>query len=643
MTSRSTQLALAVLLIATTLAYWPGLHGPFLLDDTSNLQPIKEWLAGDRTLSQLVLGNASGPLGRPASMLTFAISAVLTGFSPFSFKLGNLVLHLACGTLVCALFSAIRHRDARLSAGSAWLPLVMTSFWLLHPLLVSTVLYSVQRMAILSALFTLAAMLCWWHGRTALERGASRRGWLLIFGAFPALTVLAILSKETGVLAPFLCWVLEMTYFAPKQPTKRPLAARLFVTAGCVVPLLIGFLALLLQPSRLLSGYANREFTLLERLFTESRVLFDYLGSLLLPWGPRLSLFRDDYTISSGLLAPATTALALTAWGGLLMLAWRSRHAMPAFTAGVGLYLVGHALESSAVPLNIYFEHRNYLPSIGAILALTGIATWIAERLRNHMDKPSLVFGAGTLALIFTLTLATHARALVWESKQSLLASSLAHHPNSRALRMEIAQFAMESEPQNVSLAQTQYATLMSWSNPVDSEIGALGLAAVDCYAYGRLKQGHDERILRTRVEVIGPDLLNAIRNVAEIAIARPCTNLPPSHLADRLVAWLDRSPTSESLLTKWHARYLAARLYLAGEGSASSKALEQAKASWHAGQDPAVGAMTINLMISRGHYAEAAHLLREVEQKVPASDRQGRQILRTYAEAIENGTRTSR
>ena len=48
---------------------------------------------------------------------------------------------------------------------------------------------------------------------------------------------------------------------------------------------------------------------------------------------------------------------------------WRRRY--PMFALAVLWYLAGHIIESTVVPLELYFEHRNYLPIVGPIIALT--------------------------------------------------------------------------------------------------------------------------------------------------------------------------------------------------------------------------------------------------------------------------------
>ena len=83
----------------------------------------------------------------------------------------------------------------------------------------------------------------------------------------------------------------------------------------------------------------------------------------MLPNLAEMGLHHDDFVISKTLLSPWTT---LPAIAGLLALAvgalvLRKKH--PLITFGIVFFFVAHALESTIIPLEIAFEHRNYLPS----------------------------------------------------------------------------------------------------------------------------------------------------------------------------------------------------------------------------------------------------------------------------------------
>ncbi|MCZ7654258.1 MAG: hypothetical protein M5R42_08160 [Rhodocyclaceae bacterium] len=117
------------------------------------------------------------------------------------------------------------------------------------------------------------------------------------------------------------------------------------------------------------AGYALRDFSAVERMLTEGRVLWFYLGLILFPRLEALGLYHDDIAVSTGLIAPWTTLLALVGLFGLIWLAWRLRLRMPLTAFGLAWFLIGHGLESTFLPLEIAHEHRNYVPLFGILLA----------------------------------------------------------------------------------------------------------------------------------------------------------------------------------------------------------------------------------------------------------------------------------
>src|SRR4051812_24234330 len=121
--------------LALTLAmYWIGLSGPLVFDDIQNLTPLAEWSQGARGWTSVVFGNDSGLFGRPVAMATFLLNALWLGPGIWGFKLVNVLIHLANGVLVFALFQGFTRRDKRTSQPArSWQPWFACSIWLLHP------------------------------------------------------------------------------------------------------------------------------------------------------------------------------------------------------------------------------------------------------------------------------------------------------------------------------------------------------------------------------------------------------------------------------------------------------------------------------------------------------------------------------
>ena len=168
-------LALITIFSFTLFLYWPGLFGDYIFDDPANIldnQKIAITSLDLNSLKTAWYSGDAGPLGRPISMLSFALNHYFTGFEPFYFKLTNLFIHLINGLLVfiisLKLFQWLSHQYQRISFEStSYLACLVSLIWLIHPLNLTSVLYVVQRMTSLSTLFGLFALAiyCFWRTR----------------------------------------------------------------------------------------------------------------------------------------------------------------------------------------------------------------------------------------------------------------------------------------------------------------------------------------------------------------------------------------------------------------------------------------------------------------------------------------------
>jgi hypothetical protein len=356
--------------------YWPGLSGPSLLDDGANLVTLEQLDESPFLLQSVVLGNTSGPLGRPVSMLSFALERMYLDGGVQGSKLVNLCLHLltACCLLLFArdLYNKLGYSRPAVAA------VAVAALWLFAPLLLSTVLYSIQRMAQLSALFSLLCI--WSYLRFRISRGIVAAVW---FALSLVTLVIGVLSKENALLAVPLVLLLEwkvLCYQSSSSVHERLLRlAHGSVFAGGILLVLA---VAVFSPGIVLDSYAYRDFTLGERLLTQVRILWTYVGQLLWVDQARLGIYQDTQVLSRSLLEPMTTLLAMFAWLGvglMVVIAGRSREAVTV-AFGVGFFIVAHAMESSVISLELYFEHRNYLPAMGLFIALVGAGYWLIER-----------------------------------------------------------------------------------------------------------------------------------------------------------------------------------------------------------------------------------------------------------------------
>lgn len=415
--------------------YINGLFGGFQFDDYPNIVNNNLLRQVDGTLYHWMLSalsSHSGPLRRPISMLSFAVNFYLFGMNPIAFKLVNVVIHLLNGLLVyllsVSLIPFLRARQARpLSADySRLIALIVTALWMLHPLLVSNVLYVVQRMTLLSALFTFMALYCYVQGRTATQQ--NRPGLYVAFSGLIAFGFLAVLCKENGALSVLYAFVIELVVFRFRvsEPAQRK-AVIVFFSLVLALPLALFVTYLLFNPAWLLNGYAVRPYTLLQRLLTEARVLVDYLQWIFLPRLSSMGLYHDDIALSTRLFAPTATVICVASLAGMMLLAWKARNRAPGVTFAIAWFLAGHSMESTIIPLEIVFEHRNYLPMTGLLLgSLAALAQVTPVRMRT-----SRVYGLIPIMALCVLAGLTARRSLDWSDPVRLALVTARDHPDS--------------------------------------------------------------------------------------------------------------------------------------------------------------------------------------------------------------------
>lgn len=433
--------AIPLLFLLAILVYWPGLKGPFLFDDNvhivKNSQVHIEDLSGKSLLRAWHSSLASFPADRPLAQLSFGINHAVSGLSSFAFKATNLAIHLLNGCLIFLLSlrlvellppSSAKHHNL------AWLPLLTTALWLLHPLNFTPVLYVVQRMALLSALFVLLGLLLYIRGRVRLADGQKSGLWLILMSLPVAL--LGILAKESAALFPLLVLSLELTLLR-RLPNPSPGHLRWVQGLVIALPLALGVVYFLTHTG--LASYDNRTFSLVDRLLTEARAFWFYWQQLFIPNLDRFGLNHDDFILSRGWTTPATTLPATI--GVALLLAWAlaACRKYPVLSFGVLFFLAAHALESTVIPLEPIFEHRNYVASYAPLFALAWALTVAASAPGR----------AWWMVLILTVLVSyaslTYLRAREWSSMESYIISEVEHHPASARANFNAAKMLIRT------------------------------------------------------------------------------------------------------------------------------------------------------------------------------------------------------
>ena len=433
---RGLYFATGLLLVVVTVLYIPGLHGPWVFDDFVNIVeavPDDDGLGG---IARSAFSNTSGLAGRSVSAFTFALNHVLGDGGTFAFKLTNVMLHVAtCAASTLLGYALVRRLAPRRSRSEALLlALVTSAIWALHPLHVSTVLYVVQRMSILAMFFSLLALLAWIAARGAI----GRRHVAALYASSLAAVVLATLSKETGVLAIGHIVVFEL--LNPKGLGRRA-ELQSKALAGCIaVATGVFTLVIAFVPEPIMGGYVLRDFVWTERLLTQAEVMTEYLRQIAFADVERMRFYYDDWPTARS-FGPATV-VGLTLLVGLVGLAVAARRSAPLVSFGIGMFFVSHLMESSVLPLEHAFEHRNYMGSFGLTMALCAA---VLELTRSRRTLLPAVVVALSLAPAY-LTAQTTVRVAEWSDNLTLHHEAMQRAPGSFRAAFTLTQIRFWNE-----------------------------------------------------------------------------------------------------------------------------------------------------------------------------------------------------
>ncbi len=284
--------------------------------------------------------------------------------------------------------------------------------WAVNPIQTQAVTYIVQRMASLSGMFYILSIYNYLAGRLKMKSRIQYRCFVLCIICF----FLALGSKENAVMLPISLLLIEYIFFMLQSNGAEKTYFRVLSVISLLI-LLVGAIYLFQKGlfNNFFSQVGSRPFSPYERLLTESRVLFFYFGLIFYPIPARLSI-DHDFQLSTSLFSPWTTALSTIAIVLLVFWAIRLIKKQPFFSFAVLFFFLNHLVESTMFPLELVFEHRNYIPSLFLFLPL---AAWLYALLKHFAFKNRIVYitiilfvsllisGLGTGAYIRNMTYAS--------------------------------------------------------------------------------------------------------------------------------------------------------------------------------------------------------------------------------------------
>lgn len=350
---------------------------------------------------------------------------------------------------------------------SQFIALFAALLFVSHPVQTQAVTYIAQRFTSLAAMFYLLSMGFYIRGRL-LNRQAGR----LASHALALLSAgLAMMTKEIAFTLPVTVILYEFIFF------KSPLRRRLFLMIPVVLTLVVIFVGVFgtHRPlGELLSDLSERtrvqtDISRWDYFLTQLKVITTYVRLLFLPVNQNVDY---DYPIARSFFSPSvflSFIFLASIFGTALYLLYKTHGTrskgqrtqdkgpkavssessacvdsscfllltpyLRLIAFGILWFFITLSVESSFIPIaDVIFEHRIYLPSVGAFTAIATSLFAIAGRLREGRETTERVVIVGLAAIVLIFSMATHTRNMVWQDEVRLWEDVVKKSPgNARA------------------------------------------------------------------------------------------------------------------------------------------------------------------------------------------------------------------
>jgi tetratricopeptide (TPR) repeat protein len=243
--------------------------------------------------------------------------------------------------------------------------------------------------------------------------------------------LLGLGSKENAVTLPIALGLIEVLCFQDLNDRRtRQICFRGLIAGGILIFVAGGLIFLNAIPLSLFKESSFRYFSPMQRLMTEPRVVVFYLSQIFYPIISRYSI-EHDIAVSTSLLNPWSTLPGIVLVLMLIGIGLSQMRKRPILSFAILFFFLNHLIESSIIPLELVFEHRNYLPSLFLFLPAAVASKWLLDYYKKRNRSLAVIFGSFVAILLILLGIGTYTRNRVWLSELLLWEDAAKKAPGS--------------------------------------------------------------------------------------------------------------------------------------------------------------------------------------------------------------------
>ena len=491
---------------------------------------------------------------RPVPMLTFALNWYIGKDKVFGYHIVNNAIHLVTTFflfLTVLNLLASPNLKGKYQGNEYVIAFLTAVLWAVNPIQTQAVTYIVQRMASLAAMFYIIGIYFYLKTRRSLP---GYRQLLFITGCLLSF-VLALDSKENAVTFPIAMAGIDILFYQDlsDKKTRRKVMAALAVV-GASMAAILTILYIKGDIAQVLKGYEKRTFTLGERLMTEPRIIIYYLSQIFYPIASRFSLVHD-IKISTSFFKPWTTIPAILAVIFLLGTGFLQAVKRPIVALAIFFFFMNHMIESTIIPLELIFEHRNYLPSFFLFFPVATGLIWIIDYVKKKNSFIQMLLAVSIAGVIFSFCAGTIVRNRAWATEKTLWEDCILKAPGMARPYHNLAYYHY-GKIGNMNKAMELYKKSLTKKYTNSKTAHALtfnNMAIISCNS-GDYK--NSITYLKKALE-LKPHYMNALYNLTQVYV-RAGRFSKAIESADRLLA--ERKGDSDLLQTKGFVLLTAGR-----------------------------------------------------------------------------------